>query len=138
MNIWGSLESLKNNDQAKKSFIVRWQIKTSVTNVMFFRFGTNLKWKRWKIILICILKSDVLLLADIFEKIRNNCLTNYGLCYTYYLSAPASSWDAVLNMTKINLELISDPDMYIFLEISTGMKTYYIRRREYFAWLRNV
>ena len=33
-----------------------------------------------------------------------------------YLIAPALSWDAMLNMTKIELELISDPDMYIFFE----------------------
>ena len=27
-------------------------------------------------------------------------------------------WDAMLNMTKIKLRLISDPDMYIFFEKS--------------------
>ena len=32
------------------------------------------------------------------------------------MSAPALSWDATLNMTLIKLELISDPDMYIFFE----------------------
>ena len=35
------------------------------------------------------LKCDVLLLADVFEKIRNNILKNYGLCPSHYLSAPA-------------------------------------------------
>ena len=60
------------------------------------------------------LKCDVLLLADIFEKFRNNSLKNYGLCPSHYVSAPAMSWDAMLNMTKIKLDLISDPDMYIF------------------------
>ena len=35
------------------------------------------------------LKCDVLLLADVFEKFRNNSsLNNYGLCSGYYLSAP--------------------------------------------------
>ena len=34
------------------------------------------------------LKCDVLLLADVFEKFRNNNLKNYGLCPGYYLSAP--------------------------------------------------
>ena len=42
-------------------------------------------------------------------------MKNYGLCPSHCLSAPALSWDAMLNMTKVKLELISDPDMYIFL-----------------------
>ena len=59
------------------------------------------------------LKCDVLPLAGISEKIS---LKNYGLCPSHYLSAPALSWDPMLNMTKVKLELISDPDMYIFFE----------------------
>ena len=62
------------------------------------------------------LKCDALLLADIFEKFRNNSLKNHGLCPNHYLSAPALSWDAMFNMTKIKFEIISDPDMYIFFE----------------------
>ena len=46
------------------------------------------------------------MLADVFEKFRNNSLKNYGLCPSHYLSAPALSWDAILNMTKVELELI--------------------------------
>ena len=33
------------------------------------------------------LKCNVLLLADVFEKFRNNRLKNYGLCPSHYLSA---------------------------------------------------
>ena len=62
------------------------------------------------------LKCDALLLADIFEKIRNNSFKNYGLCPSYYLSAPTLSWDAMLNMTKVELECIPDTDMHIFFE----------------------
>ena len=75
------------------------------------------------------LKCDVLLLADVFEKIRNNSLKNYGLCPSHYLSAPALRWDAMLNMTNIKLELISDPDMYIFLEKGTRGSVSYISNR---------
>ena len=46
------------------------------------------------------LKCDVLLLADVFEKLRNNSLKNYGLCPSHYLSASALSCDAMLNMKK--------------------------------------
>ena len=56
----------------------------------------------------------VLLLADVFEKFRNINLKNYGLCPSHYLSAPGLSRDAMLKMTKIELELIPDPDRFIF------------------------
>ena len=47
------------------------------------------------------LKCDGLLLADVFEKLRNNSLKNYGLCPSHYLSASAFRWGAMLNMTKV-------------------------------------
>ena len=62
------------------------------------------------------LKCDVLLLADVFVKFRNNSLKIYRLCTIHYLSASALNWDVMLNMTKVVLELITDPDMYIFFE----------------------
>ena len=65
------------------------------------------------------LKCDILLLADVSEKFRNNSLKNYGLCPSYYLSAPALSWDAMLNMAKLEFDLISHPGMYIFFERGT-------------------
>ena len=55
------------------------------------------------------LKCDVLLLADVFEKFRNNSIKNYGLCPSYYLSTPALTWDAMLNLTKVELEPFPDP-----------------------------
>ena len=62
------------------------------------------------------LKCDVLVLADVFEKFRNNSLKNYGLCPSHYLSALAFSWDAMLNMTKVKLEIFTDPETYISYE----------------------
>ena len=43
-------------------------------------------------------------------------MKNYGLCPSHYLRAPALSWHAMLNMTKVEPELITDFDMYIFFE----------------------
>ena len=60
------------------------------------------------------LECDVLLSDDAVENFRNNSLKNYGLCPSDYLSAPGSSWDAILKMRKVKLELIPDPHMYIF------------------------
>ena len=59
-------------------------------------------------------------LADVFEKFRNNGLKNYGLCPSHYLSAPVLSWEAMLNMTKVEFELLPGLDMNIFFE--KGMK----------------
>ena len=65
------------------------------------------------------LKCDALRSADGLENFRNNSLKNWGLCLSHYLSAPTLSWDAKLNMTKVELGLIPDPGMYIFFEKGT-------------------
>ena len=56
------------------------------------------------------------MLADVFEKLRNNSLKNYGLFLSHYLSAPALRSDPMLNITKVELEYILDPDIYTFFE----------------------
>ena len=72
------------------------------------------------------LKRDVLLLGDVFEIFRNDNLKNYGLCPSHYLSAPALSWNAMLNRTKVEVELIPDTDRYIFFEKGTRVGVSYI------------
>ena len=47
------------------------------------------------------LKFDVLFLADVFEKIRNDSLENCGLCPSHYLIAPGLSWDAMLKIVLV-------------------------------------
>ena len=75
------------------------------------------------------LKCDILLLGDVFKKFRNNSLKNYGLCPSYYLSSPGLSWDAMLKMTKIELELIPDSVMDIFFEKCTRGGISYISNK---------
>ena len=65
------------------------------------------------------LKRNVLLLADVFEKNRNNSLKNYGLYPGHYLSAPLLSWGAMFNKTKVKLDRIPDLNMYVFFEKGT-------------------
>jgi len=60
--------------------------------------------------------SDVVLLADVFESFRDVCMENYKLDPCWYYTAPGLSWDAMLKMTKINLELLSDADMVLMIE----------------------
>ena len=62
------------------------------------------------------LKSDVLLLADVFEEFRNVCLENYSLDPAWYYTSPGLSWDALLKHSKIKLELLTDPDVLLLFE----------------------
>ena len=62
------------------------------------------------------MRTDVLLLADVFENFRSTCLKYYGLDPCHYYSAPGLSWDALLKMTWINLDLITDLDQQLFIE----------------------
>ena len=61
-------------------------------------------------------ETDVLILADIFENFRDLCLANYGLDPAHYFTAPGLAWDACLKMTKVKLQLLSDPEMLLFFE----------------------
>ena len=62
------------------------------------------------------LKSDVMLLSDVFQNFRKICLKYYKLDPCHYFSSPGLSWDAMLKMTNIELELMTDVDMLQFVE----------------------
>ena len=74
-------------------------------------------------------KLDVSLLADVFEKFRNNGSKNYGLCPSHYFRAPGLTWDAMIKMTKIEPEFIPDLGMCIFSEKGTRGGISYISNR---------
>jgi hypothetical protein len=62
------------------------------------------------------LKTDVILLADVFEKFRDVCVKNYKLDPCWYYTSPGLAWDACLKMTRIELELLTDVDMVLMIE----------------------
>ena len=62
------------------------------------------------------LKTDALLLADVFEKFISTCLYYHGLDPCHYFSSPGLSWDSMLKMTGKNLDLILDTDMHLSIE----------------------
>jgi hypothetical protein len=62
------------------------------------------------------LKTDVCLLADIFENYRKTSLDSYGLDPANYYTSPGMSWDAFLKSSQVELDLISDQDIFKFLE----------------------
>ncbi|XP_051159269.1 uncharacterized protein LOC127280359 [Leptopilina boulardi] len=62
------------------------------------------------------MKTDVLLLADVFENFREQCLNAYRLDPAHYYTTPGLTWDAMLKYTGITLQLITDIDMMMFIE----------------------
>ena len=61
-------------------------------------------------------KTDVALLADVFENFRNLCQEQYGLDLAHYLTSPGLSWDALLKKTRLELDFLTDIDMHLFVE----------------------
>ena len=62
------------------------------------------------------LRSDVLLLADVFENFRDICLNYYKLDPAHFYISPGLSWQACLRMTNMEMVLLTDPDWYLFIE----------------------
>ena len=71
------------------------------------------------------LKTDVVLLSDVFENFRSTCLSNYELDPAHYFTAPGLSWDACRRQSNVTLELLTDPDMHMMFEkgIRGGIST---------------
>ena len=62
-------------------------------------------------------KSDTLLLADVFNNFRNMCLKKYELDPAHFLSLPGLlAWQACLKKTNTELELLTDYDMLLMVE----------------------
>ena len=74
-------------------------------------------------------KSDILLLADNFENFRKTFLQYYKLDPAHYFTSPGLSWDAMLKMTGIKLELMTDVDMFQFIEKGMGSGISYTANR---------
>ena len=59
---------------------------------------------------------DTVLLADCFQKFRTIILKEYGLDPCHFYSIPMLAWSACLKITDVKLDLITDVDMYNFLQ----------------------
>ena len=79
-------------------------------------FGKNLDLKHLEIFIIITLKKMYYYQQDVFEKFISTCLKYYKLDPCHYFSSPGLSWDAMLKMTKVELEKISDADIHLFIE----------------------
>ena len=70
-----------------------------------------------------------MLLADVFEKFINTYLEYYGLVPCRYFSDPGLSWDSILKIPEVELELTSGIDMYLFVEKGMRGGISYIAKR---------
>ncbi|XP_072375164.1 uncharacterized protein [Diabrotica undecimpunctata] len=77
------------------------------------------------------MKTDILLLVDIFERFRSSSLRTYNLDPAHYYTLPGFTWDAMLKYTGQELELLTDPDMHLFVErgIRGGLSQVCSKRR---------
>ncbi|WP_375657691.1 DNA polymerase, partial [Bartonella sp. CL32QHWL-1] len=62
------------------------------------------------------LKTDVILLADLFEKFRDVNLNYFQIDPCHCYSAPGLTWQAGLKYTGINLELLTDTNILLPFE----------------------
>ena len=62
------------------------------------------------------LKTDVTILADVFEKFRTMCLQYYELDAAHYYSIPEFEFEATLKMTGVKLELMKDRQIQDIIE----------------------
>ena len=61
-------------------------------------------------------KSDTLLLVDVFENFRKACIETYELDPAHFISLPGLAWQACLKKTEVELELLTDYDMLLMIE----------------------
>ena len=62
------------------------------------------------------LRTNVVLLANVFEAFRDTCLNHYRLDPAHFYTAPGLAWKACLRKTGVRLELLTDPDMLLIFE----------------------
>ena len=62
------------------------------------------------------LKTDMLLLSNVFESFRNKCLNHHGLDLAHFYTTPGLALQLALKNTCVKLELLNDPDMLLMFE----------------------
>ena len=82
------------------------------------RFYKNMKFKNIRQYLECYLKSDITLLADIFNNFRKIIFDNLKLDPVKYISAPSLSKDTGLKYSKCKIENIKDVSILQFVRKS--------------------
>ena len=83
------------------------------------------------------LRTDVVLLANVYEAFRDTCLRHYSLDPAHFYTSPGLAWKACLKHTGIKLELLTDPDMLLMSErrirggIAQAVRKYALANNKY-------
>ena len=83
------------------------------------------------------LKTDVILLADVFEKFIKVSIKEFGINPLYSVSLPGYTWQCGLKYTNVKLDTLQDKDMILLLEnnirggISSVMGDRYVKSDDY-------
>ena len=62
------------------------------------------------------LRTDVVLLANVYEAFRDTCLKHYKLDPAHFYTSPGLAWKGCLKHTVIKLELLTNSDMLLMFE----------------------
>ena len=78
-------------------------------------------WKEFRIFSLgeyhdLYLRTDVVLLTNMYEAFRDTCLQHYKLDPAHFYTSPGLAWKACLKHTGIRLELLTDNDMLLMFE----------------------
>ena len=109
------------------------------------------KFAVWKEFRICnlgeyhdlCLRTNVILLANVFEAFRDTCLEHYKLDPVHFYTSPGLAWKACLKKTGIRLELLTDLDMLPMFEhgirsgITQAVHRYALVNNKYMGELYN-
>ena len=60
-------------------------------------------------------QNDILLIADVFENLRNKCIEIYELDPANFLSGPALVWQGALKKADVQSELLTDNVMLLMV-----------------------
>ena len=83
------------------------------------------------------LRTDVVLLANVFEAFRDTCLRHYKLDPAHFYTSPGLAWQACLKHTGIRLELLTNSDMLLMFDwgirggITQAVRKYALANNKY-------
>ena len=108
------------NLPSKKHFYNKLTLK-NISNKKYKKvqdFYKNMKFKNLDEYLTCYLKSDITLLADIFNNFRKTIFDEFLLDVCKYISSPSLSKDIALTQLKVKIENIKDVTVFQFVKNS--------------------
>ena len=114
-------ENLKNKELPDKKYFYNMLKLKDIDDKDYNKvknFYKNMEFKNLREYLECYLKSDITLLADVFNNFRKIIFDNLGLDCVKYISAPSSTKDCALKYSKCKIENIKDVSIFQFIRKS--------------------